>query len=315
MYKGIVLVLSACLLWGLIFVIPDLLISFTPLEVALGRYFCFGFISFIIMLCQGINKWLAIPKMIWIQALIYALVVNIFYYFSLILGSRYSNASTITLLLSLSPITLALYGNWHHQECSFKQLILPSLIVIVGLVLVNYSAINNLCTTSCHTYLFGLSCGIFSLFSWNWYVLSNAKFLKQHPEIPPSDWATLLGLATLFWVLLIISFSLIVIEKKSLNKFFVFDRPLQEFLIGSCILGFFCSWIGAYLWNKGSQEIPMTLAGQLTIFETIFGLIYVYSFHRRFPTVWEGVGMIILLWGTFFTLQTFKKGQLIAPTH
>jgi drug/metabolite transporter (DMT)-like permease len=159
-----------------------------------------------------------------------------------------------------------------------------------------------------------MGCGLISLAAWNWYVLSNAKFLKEHPEIPSSDWATLIGLTTLFWVALIVTFSLLFVEASSVQKFFIFDHSLKKFLIGSCILGFGCSWVGAYLWNKGSQEIPITLAGQLTIFETVFGLIYVYAFHERFPNLWEWSGIIILLYGTYFTLQTFKKSHLIA-TH
>lgn len=309
MSKGIALVLMACVVWGFIFVIPELLIGFSPIEVALGRYFFFGLISLCFMLVQGVKKWLAIPPFIWKQALNYALIVNVLYYFSLVLGLRYSNAAVITLLLGMSPITLAFYGNWQHKECSFRKLIFPSVLIGGGLLLVNYPAFNAHSVTTPLHYLFGLGCGLLSLIAWNWYVLSNAKFLKQNPQLPSSDWATLIGAGTFVWVVLIGGAALFFADPETLKKYVVLNDALERFLIGSFILGFCCSWIGAYLWNRGSQDLPLSLAGQLTIFETIFGLIYVYIAQQRFPSSLETAGITVILSGVALSMQIFRKAS------
>lgn len=197
MLKGILLVLAACLIWGLIFVVPGLMTSFSPLEVALGRYFFLGILSTFLVIGQGLKKWRRVPWSIWRQALVYAFVVNILYYFALVTGLRYSSSSVIALLLGLSPITIAFYGNWLKKECSYRQLVIPSILIGCGLICVNWDAFHALEGQATWEYGFGLLCGLFSLAAWNWYVIANSQFLYKYSQISSSDWSTMIGIATL----------------------------------------------------------------------------------------------------------------------
>lgn len=307
MSKDICLVLLACLIWGLIFVIPSFMVGFNPLEVALGRYFFLGLTSCLFMLGQGLQKWRQIPWPIWRQACLYALIVNIFYYFSLVTGLRYASLPVITLLLGLSPITIAFYGNWRQKECSYRQLFIPSLCIGCGLMCVNWQAFFSLSAKLNWEYGFGLLCGLFSLLAWNWYMVANAQFLKQHTTISSSDWSTLIGVGTFIWVLLIGLILLLTLPSGNLYKYTLLESSLTSFLIGSLILGLLCSWLGSYLWNKGSQKLPISLAGQLTIFETIFGLIFVYSIEKSFPSLMEWIGIITILSGVGLSMFLFRK--------
>lgn len=306
MLKGVLLVLCACLIWGLIFVVPGLMADFSPLEVALGRYFFLGVVSSVLMISQGLKKWRAVPWAIWRKAAIYAGVVNIFYYFSLVTGLRYSNASVIALLLGLSPITLSFYGNWRQKECSYQQLILPSLLIGGGLFCVNWEAFLLLSGQASWEYAFGLCCGILSLAAWNWYVVANANFLKTHEQISSSDWSTLIGIATFAWVLLIIPGFVALSPAEDLMKYSEGGPSLYYFLAGSFILGMFCSWLGSYLWNVGSQKLPISLAGQLTIFETIFGILFVFLLEASLPTFLEFLGIASILSGVFLSMHLFR---------
>lgn len=307
MLKGILLILTACLIWGMIFIIPGLMEDFSPLEVALGRYFCLGIVSCIFMVGQGIHKWQAIPWSIWKKAAFFALVVNIFYYFSLVMGLRHSNASVIALLLGLSPITLAFYGNWKQKECSFKQLIIPSLLIACGLICVNWEAFISLSYQAIGEYMIGLCCGIFALLAWNWYVVANTQFLKKHPHISSGDWSTIIGIVTFGWVLLIVSICLLFASEEDLQKYSHTNPSFHYFLGGCLFLGFMCSWLGSFLWNIGSQAIPISLAGQLTIFETLFGILFVYLMKFTFPTTLELLGMITILVGISISMFHFRK--------
>jgi drug/metabolite transporter (DMT)-like permease len=315
MIVGILFVLSACFVWGLIFVIPQLLIEFSPFEVALGRYLCFGLISLLFMLIHGVQKWRLFSTQIWINATFYALVVNILYYSALVVGLRYSSASVIALILGISPITISFYGNWQQKECRFRDLILPSCLILIGLILVNIPAFNSDSTISIREYLFGLLCGCFSLLAWSWYVVSNAKFLKKNPQLLSSDWATLIGVGTLFWVMILGGLFLFVETKiYSLQKYFTWNEEIKNFLIGILILGLICSWLGSYLWNKAAKSLPVSLAGQLTIFETIFGLIFVYLVERRFPLWIELAGMMMILISVALSMNIFRKASLTHST-
>ena len=59
----------------------------------------------------------------------------------------------------------------------------------------------------------------------------------------------------------------------------------MSFLIGCATLGLLCSWVGASLWNKASVFLPVSLAGQLMIFETIFGVLFVYMLNQQMPSL------------------------------
>jgi drug/metabolite transporter (DMT)-like permease len=309
MIIGILLVLAACFVWGLIFVIPELLLTFTPLEVALGRYAFLGIFSLIFMLFQGWQKWRHFSIDIWKTAVWYALIINIFYYFFLITGLRYSNPSVMALLLGISPITISFYGSWRQKDCPFRQLILPSSLIVCGLILVNFSALVDESVYSISQYLFGLLCGLLSLIAWNWYVIANAEFLRRRSDLLPSDWANLIGVGTLFWVILIGGAIALLTSFDYLQRFWIWNEELRLFLIGTFILGFFCSWLGSYLWNQGTKSLPISLAGQLTIFETIFGLLFVYLFEQRWPSGLETLGIIAILGGVSYTVNVFRKAK------
>lgn len=315
MIVGILLVLAACFVWGLIFVIPEFLLAFTPIEVTLGRYLFFGFVSCVFMLFQGWQKWRSFSSEIWKTAIWYALIVNIIYYFFLVVGLRYSNPSVMALLLGISPITISFYGNWRQKECKFRQLILPSSLIVLGLILVNFSALTENSVYSISHYLFGLLCGVLSLIAWNWYVIANAQFLKERSDIPPSDWANLIGIGTLLWVLLIGAILAVLTSFDYLQKFWTWNDELRLFLVGTFILGFICSWLGSYLWNQGTRSLPISLAGQLTIFETIFGLFFVYLFEHRLPTVLEALGIVTILGGVTYTLSVFRKARMTSSLN
>lgn len=313
MLKGILLVLSACFFWGFIFVIPGLMTGYNSLEIALGRYFFFGIASCFFILFKGLHKWGTFPLSVWKKAFLYALVVNVIYYFSLVTGLFYSGASVIVLLVGISPITLTFYGNWHHKVCSNRVLILPSVLIACGLICVNFSAFSSPETETSWKYGFGLLCGLFSLIIWNWYVIANAEFLKKNPHVSPSDWSTMIGVGTFAWVILICATLMLIIPMHDRFKYPEWDSNISSFILGGLILGLVCSWLGSYLWNCGSQALPISLAGQLTIFETIFGLIFVYLVEQRFPSSIELTGILTILGGVKLSMTRFNRSISTTP--
>lgn len=312
MLNGTLLVLSACFIWGLIFVIPGMMGGFSSLEIALCRYFFLGVVSSIFLLSKGLRNWQKIPWPIWRRALLYSLLVNIIYYFSLVTGILYSGASIIVLIAGISPITLTFYGNWSEKQCSFKQLLFPCFLICCGLLCVNSHAFSSLHAETSLKYGFGLLCGIISLVIWNWYVIANADFLKKNPVVTSSDWATLIGVGTFAWVILIGTGFLFFVSSDELIKYSTLNSTLLSFLFGGLVLGLVCSWLGSYLWNQGSQALPISLAGQLTIFETIFGLLFVYLIEQRLPSFIEFVGILIILGAVKLSMTRFNQSISIA---
>jgi drug/metabolite transporter (DMT)-like permease len=52
------------------------------------------------------------------------------------------------------------------------------------------------------------------------------------------------------------------------------------------------------------------LAGQLTIFETVFGVLFVYILQGHLPHLWEGIGIVVLLFAVIFGIRRF----VLVPT-
>jgi drug/metabolite transporter (DMT)-like permease len=187
------------------------------------------------------------------------------------------------------------------KECRFRTLIIPSLLILFGLILINVPYISM--SSSITEFLFGIFCALVSLSAWSWYVVDNAHFLSQNPDLKSGDWATMIGVTTLVWVAIM---SVVCSPAIEFSKFWTPGQPLLHFIIGSLILGSLCSWLGAYLWNIASLRIPVTLAGQMTIFESIFGLLFIYSINRHTPPPLECLGIAFLLGAILYGINSKK---------
>lgn len=312
MFKGVVFALLACFIWGLIFVVPQFMDGFSSIEVALGRYFFYGLISSLILCRAFFRSSFQYPRSIWFKALVFSFFTSFGYYPFVVLSLRFSTPAICTLLLGLSPITIAFYGNWKQKEGDFRFLILPSIMILFGLLIINAPQIMEHDFPA--TFLLGLFCGLLALGTWTWYAVANARLLKSHSELKSSDWSTLLGVATLFWVLLFgVIFGFLLSDHWEIDKFTTMSPALISYLTGAAVLGFLCSWVGAYLWNKASYSLPLSVTGQLMVFETIFGLLFVYLYEQRLPPLWEVVGIVLLL--TAVSLGVRKSSQIQAVEH
>lgn len=309
MIKGMQFALAACMIWGLIFVVPQFMTGFSPFEVAFARYLFYGAVSSLIFFSAWLKGRCRHSRDIWIKAIYFSLVSTFGYYTCLVLALRYSSPAISALVLGISPISIAFYGNWRQKEVSFRSLIGPSLLILIGLIIINAPHLEN--SLSPIAYLAGLLCSGLALACWSWFVVANSRFLKDHPHVSSSDWSTIIGVMTVFWVALCACFvSLFFAEQLHIEKYFMWNDDLKRFLIGGAILGLLCSWVGAFLWNKASLHLPVSLAGQLTIFETLFGVLYVYIVAQTTPTLVESVGMVILVAAILYGISNFAKAKV-----
>lgn len=313
MFLGFFFALAACFLWGTIFVVPQSLAEFSLMEVALGRYAAYGLLSLGLFLFKGpLYFFKRYPLKIWTMAFTFALVANIVYYIGVVIGLRYATPPITVLVVGLCPILAALYGNWEVKETPFRNLTLPCLAIGFGIFLVNFTEINE----GAHgfdfkEYLIGITGAIVALVSWSWFAVKNAQFLKANTEMPRTDWATLIGVASLFWAtLLTIFLSIGQTPLIDVAKFTTLCPSFYKFLIGMTILGVVCAWLGCFLWNHASTLLPLSIMGPFIIFETIFGLTFVFIYESRFPSYLESFGIISMLAGISLAVLSLRKKSL-----
>lgn len=302
--KGIVFSLGACLIWGLLSVIPLYMEGFTPTEITFGRFLIYGTVSCLLFLPIYLRGTSRYPRSMWLKALGFSLGCILCDYF-FVLSTRYSCPAISTVVLAVSPISIAFYGNWLQRECSNKSLILPSMLIFIGLAVINVPIIIDTATPT--AFLLGLFFAVLSLASWSWYVVSNSAFLKVNPHVNSKDWATLVGVLTLIWVLVLGIIHSIFEEQFDFTKYLVLNNQLTGFLLGSLVLGVVCSWVGAYLWNKASLNLPVSLLGLMMIFSTVFGLCYVYLYDQQLPSKLEFLGIVFLLAAIIYGIRSLSK--------
>lgn len=308
--KGIAYALAACLIWGLIFVVPpQLMSSYSAIEVAIGRYTFYGVVSLLIFLFVKAKGECNYPLSIWIKALFFSLLSTMGYYNFVVLALHYSTPPICALVLGISPISIAFLGNWMEKECSYKSLLLPSLLIVIGLAIINVPQISE--TDALSEYVFGLVCSLLALLSWSYYVVINSRFLKHHPEVNPGHWSTLIGVTTLAWVAIFAGcFVIFTGDQFDLTKYTYLNPDFSSFLMGCAILGLICSWLGAFLWNRATLHLPVSLAGQLTLFETIFGVIFFYVLEMTLPPFLECLGILILLSAVLYGILPQKEYKI-----
>jgi len=306
MFKGIAYAIGACGIWGLIFIVPQFMEGFSAIEIAIGRYLFYGLVSSLILLRSGFKGLVRYPWSIWKKALGFSLLSSIVYYSFVVFALRYSTPAICALVLGVSPITISFYGNWKEKEHHFKSLLIPSFLILSGLAIINTPQIMQ--TPSPSTYMLGLICAFWALLIWSWFAVANAGFLKNHPEVASNDWSTLIGVSSLLWVMVLSGILCFCFaEHFEVEKYFIYSESLRGFLVGSAILGLLCSWVGFFLWNRASCYLPVSLAGQLMIFETVFGLLFFYLIDRNIPSTEEVIGISLFLIAIVYGIRSSSK--------
>lgn len=313
MFIGLLCALGAGLLWGLVFVAPLMLGDYPGLVLSFGRYIGFGLIALVPAYFDR-RRIAALTREDWIAALKLALVGNILYYAALATGIQLADAPLPAMLIGTLPVVISICSNWspgHPSEAVAWGRLAPSLIIIfAGLMLVNASELAHLDgSRSISDYALGCFIVLGALAAWTWYPMMNARHMKRHPHISSSTWATAQGLATLPLALIgFAGYGVYAAFQPAAYDFPLGPRPMQ--FIGLMLtLGLCASWLGTMLWNKASQKLPTSLAGQLIVFETLSALLYAFIWRGAAPsaTVLAGIGLLCA--GVMLGMRAFQKAQ------
>ncbi|AGK96676.1 DMT family transporter [Clostridium pasteurianum] len=304
--SSIIYALIADAVWGLAFIVPNLLYNYTAVEITFGRYFIYGIFSIVILFIENKKIYKLIRRNMWKNAFLFAFCGNIGYYLFLVISIKLTGAAISTLIIGLLPITTALYGNCINHEFSFKKL-LPSIsIIFIGIFILNCASFKGTIDTKFNIY--GIFCSLIALCLWTWYAVANARFLRENKEFTPKIWSTITGGSTLclmpFFVLIL---KVMMPQSIKISQMLNFNNQIFKFWGSALVLGIIVSWIGTVFWNKASNALPVSLAGQMTVGETVFGLTYSFLVELRFPNIIELVGILTVIYGVLFGIKTVRK--------
>ncbi|MFL6657001.1 MAG: DMT family transporter [Massilia sp.] len=316
MWTGVLCALLAGAMWGMVFIVPQLLPAFSPLELALGRYTAYGLIALVLMLPR-LRTLLARLERSDLGALLrQALMGNIIYYVLLALGVKLAGVAPTSLIIGVLPIAITLMGRKDHGAVALRSLALPLLVVAAGIACINVDMFQqaHMGNTALGNTVIGLLCAAGALLCWSWYALDNARYLKRNPHFSSAEWSALYGLASGLICVLIGLVCLGVWHADVTGAAGAASgRNWSVFWVTNALLALGASVIGNHLWNIASRQVPVTLSGQLILFETLFALLYGFIYAHRFPRSLEVAAIVLLTAGVTWSVRVHALDESPAP--
>jgi drug/metabolite transporter (DMT)-like permease len=292
MWTGVVCGLLAGAMWGMVFIVPELLSAFTPLEMAVGRYVAYGAIAFILMLPRLRNLVGRLERDDYFALVRHALAGNLVYYMFLALGRN------------------------DHGAVPLRQLAMPLLVTAAGIACINIDVFQHAAAAgaSMLNTVIGVACATGALLCWSWYTLDNARYLKRNPHYSSAEWSALYGLSTGLIALVIGGIAFAIFHGDVTGAAGAASgRDWTLFWICNSLLALGASVIGNHLWNVASRRVPVTLSGQLILFETLFALMYGFIYKQQFPRPLEIAAIALLIAGVTWSMHVHAQEEELSP--
>ena len=159
--------------------------------------------------------------------------------------------------------------------------------------------------------LIGIPLAILAAGCWVWFGLFNQSALAKRPQMNAGVWTALIMTGASLGMLAFVPAGLLlnVFASTRLGLGWNVAAPLY---IWGTVLALTASLGGALAWTFASQRLPVALSAQLITMETVFGTALGLLIRRRWPTLMEGVGMIVLLAGVVTTIRIFHGRRRVA---
>jgi len=197
-----------------------------------------------------------------------------------------------------------------------RSLALPLLVVGAGIACINVDMFQQ--AQGGHTALartaLGLLCAAGALACWSWYAIDNARYLKRNPHFSSAEWSALYGLASGLIAMLIGLACMAVWHAEITGAAGAASgRNWAVFWMTNALLALGASVIGNHLWNIASRQVPVTLSGQLILFETLFALLYAFIYAHRLPRPLEVAAIALLTTGVLWSVRVHAVEEPVAP--
>ncbi len=291
LWTGLGAGLLAGALWGLVFIAPNLTPDFTSPQMSAARYLAYGGIALALALPRWRGMTAGLTRADWMTLLWLGLAGNIVYYVALALGVVLAGAAETSLIVGLLPVAVAAIGSRDSGAVPFRRLAPSLLLAVAGVGLTAWAGLSRsgVAGGGWQAQALGLACAAVALGCWTVFAVGNSRALLRLPGVSAQDWSLLLGVAT--------GAEALVLAPPAFLFPMTHHAPSAwlRFLAVSVAIAFGASVVGNALWNSASRKLPLTLTGQLILFETLFALLYSFVWDRRWPGLVEVAAIVALV--------------------
>jgi len=287
-------------LWGLIFLAPELAGDFSPLQLSAGRYLVYGVLSVLLIAPRWPALRARVGRAEWGALVRLSLLGNTLYYVFIASAVQLGGIAMTTLVIGFLPVAVAVVGSRDPGAVPLRALS-PSLAVgVAGISLISWEAWK---PGDGPEALGGLFCAFGAMASWSAYAVGNSRWLARLDGVSAHEWNLLTGVVTGAQALLLaipaFAFGGSGHEGEAWLRFAA--------VVGS--VGILASIIGNAFWNRMSRLLPLTLIGQMILFETLFGLLYGFVWERRPPSLAEAAAIACVIASVSLCVSAHRAGK------
>ncbi|WP_115539710.1 DMT family transporter [Xanthomonas campestris] len=293
---GVASGMGAGALWGLVFLAPQLMAAFSPLQLALSRYLAYGAVAALVLAPRARRTAARLGRAEWWALVRLSLLGNLIYYVLLGSAVQWAGGAATALIIGLLPVVVTVIGTRAAGAVGLRRLAAPCVLCVAGVALVAVDTLQRdggAQASDLGTRVAGLLCAVGALISWSVYSIGNARWLRRRADLSSQDWSLLTGVVTGALALLLAPLTLLDTTVHA-------QLDWARFWAIALVLAVLASVIGNGLWNRASRLLPLTLVGQMIVFETVFALLYGFAWEARLPTGLELAAIACLLVGVLW---------------
>ena len=292
--------IAAGALWGLVFLAPALAPAFLPIQLAAGRYLAYGLVAALLIYPAWRRLRSHLDWQAWRTLVGLGLTGNIVYYLFLANAVQQGGVAMTSIVIGLLPIALTLVGARDRHGVPLRRLLPSLLLSSAGLACIGWQSLSGAGSAS----LAGLACAVGALVSWTIFAVHNSRWLARIEGVSPHEWNLLVGVVTgLMALMLAVPAFVLAPGDHGVAAWMTFGALVTAVAV-------LCSVVGNALWNHASRALPLSLMGQMIVFETVFASLYGFLWEARWPTGFETAALVLLVGGVMSCASAHRGARL-----
>jgi drug/metabolite transporter (DMT)-like permease len=304
---GIAAGLGAGAFWGLTFVAPLVVPGVRAMDVMVGRYWSCAAFALCVLLLQWwrSGREACMPSGLPASAPLVALAQSVLgytgYYWLLFLAVEGAGAALPVLVIGTLPVWMMLLGK--PAGVLWRHLLVGLLLTVLGLLMMYAAttASDQIGAVSGPDPFQGMLLAGAAMLSWLIFGFWNAAWLRQHPQLSSTTWANWQSVAAGFGACAA-AWAWGWPDWSGLDE----AGQLAPFVWTCLITGIGSGWVASVLWNMASRRLPASLAGQLIVSETLFGLTYAFAWTMEWPGWLQGVAALLFVSGILASIRAHR---------
>lgn len=294
--------LGAGAMWGLVFLAPKVAPDASPMLMSAGRYLAYGLIAALLLAPRWRKVTALLDAKAWRALAWLSLAGNIVYYLFLVVSVHFAGVAASALIVGMVPVVVAVWGLREPDAPPLGKVAPPILLAALAVMLIGWESLSRDAGAGrdAVSVLIGLGCGLAALLSWSAYAVGNSRWMARLPQVGAHDWSLLTGVVTGAFALLLAVPALLGAGGATADQW----ARLAAVSVGVAVLA---SIVGNAFWNQASRLLPLSMLGQMIVFETLFAFVYGYLWEGRGPTAVEIVAMILMIVSVVWCLRAHRS--------